>query len=615
MSRDFNAAVKNNPLKTRSDFEKCLIDLVTPVYQQMTAENKLGAVHLSDSAAVYDEKRRDVEGFLRTLWGLGPLFSHEEACQKYPQLKIQAEDGIIAGTNPASEFYWGQLNDYDQLFVEMGSLATYLIVTKKSFYDRLTTQQQQNIYNWLNQINLHTIPNTNWLFFRILVNTFFDYIKRPNEQQLTKDLAEIETYYLDDGWYFDGYENQIDYYIPFGMQYYGLLFSILTKDKNIPAVKNFLARGSQFAQTFKDWFVKDGTALPFGRSLTYRFAQSSFFAIASVAQLDYENFSTAESKYLLLQNMRQWFARPIFTAEGFLSIGYGYPNLIMGEGYNAPGSPYWSFKNFIVLLLDNNDSFWQVSEKSPQWNEKESNPYTHQILRHDASGQDLTVFTMGQHSHEHAHGEAKYEKYAYSTTFGFSVAKGSVLPKQGAFDSTLAVSSTENHLQTVFGYDDYCVHENYLYGKWTPFPGTTIETFVIPSYPWHLRLHIINNQQTLFIQGGSFSAPDDGQLLKDSKEMTLYQSSVGTTAALALTDNWQTELQMPEPNTNVLYAKTVLPILKGTIRPGKNFLAAAFLGAGHQSYPLEKLPSYTLNGNLLTFTTSEEIISIHLSEL
>ncbi|WP_276330823.1 DUF2264 domain-containing protein [Pediococcus acidilactici] len=46
-----------------------------------------------------------------------------------------ATEGILAGTNPNSQFYWGKLDDYDQLFVEMGSLATFLILTRKFFLE------------------------------------------------------------------------------------------------------------------------------------------------------------------------------------------------------------------------------------------------------------------------------------------------------------------------------------------------------------------------------------------------------------------------------------------------------------------------------------------------
>ena len=168
----FNQQLAENPLKTRDDFVQSLIDLINPLYKTMREENLEGRVHLGESGAVYDENRRDIEGFMRTLWGVGPLCSTQERAEKFSQYYKPATEGILAGTNPNSQFYWGKLDDYDQLFVEMGSLATFLILTRKFFWSKLDKKQQLNIYKWMDQINHQTIPQTNWLFFRILVNTF-----------------------------------------------------------------------------------------------------------------------------------------------------------------------------------------------------------------------------------------------------------------------------------------------------------------------------------------------------------------------------------------------------------------------------------------------------------
>ena len=52
------------------------------------------------------------------------------------------------------------------------------------------------------------------------------------------------------------------------------------------------------------------------------------------------------NKTLLAKHLHCWMQQAIFTYDGRLSIGYHYENLVMAEGYNAPGSPYWAFKTF-----------------------------------------------------------------------------------------------------------------------------------------------------------------------------------------------------------------------------------------------------------------------------
>lgn len=612
----FNRTLKENPLQTRHDMEQALIALTAPVYRVMKEQQMPGRFHLADSGAVYDRGRRDVEGFLRTLWGIGPLCATKEKAREFKEYFDAANEGILAGCDPDSRYYWGQLNDYDQLFVEMGALATYLMLTKEHFWDTLSQARQTQIYDWLMQINRHTIPNTNWLFFRILVNTFCERaaLAFPHEQ-LEKDLAAIETYYLDDGWYFDGYENQIDYYIPFALQYYPLLFTVLTPDQDSRTVAEYRKRGAVFAKTFKDWFTSKGAALPFGRSQTYRFAQSAYFAAAAFAHIDFEDFSLAEAKHLLLGNMRHWFGQPIFTEEGFLSVGYHYPNLVMAEGYNAPGSPYWAFKNFIVLALPESDPFWQATPAVPSFEAKIRNPHSRMLLVHDDSGEEVQAFTCGQHSHEHAHGEAKYEKFVYSSTFGFSVAKGGVLAKQGAFDNTLAISESDTHYRTVFGYQDYQICDEYTYGRWQPWEDCQIDSFIIPCYPWHLRLHIVDTQRAVNLLVGSFSAPDYGQSLLETDDELRYRCDIGTIGLKTFTAPAALELTRPEPNTNLLFDKTVLPQAAYKLVPGRHFLLLGCLGQAGTCTNVPELLHARLEGAELIWQSSRQEQRVTLKQL
>lgn len=614
----FNDTLKTNPLQSRADWVAALEDLLDPVYALMAAEAKQGRVRLGVSGSVYNEPRREVEGFMRTLWGVGPLCSTSARAKQYRQYFEPATAGILAGIDPDSPFYWGELEDYDQLFVEMGALATFLILTRDFFYQQLPVAQQRQLYAWLNQINQHTIPKNNWLFFRVLVNTFFQYagLTIP-EGQPQADLDALDSYYLADGWYFDGYKNQIDYYIPFGMQYYQVLYSALAYDPSEPHVAKFKARAAVFGQTFKDWFVKDGTAVPFGRSQTYRFAQAGWWAVAALAHTPLEGMTAAEAKYLLSANLHQWFNRPIFSSDGLLTVGYGYSNLVMAEGYNAPGSPYWALKSFIHLALPDDDPFWTLPETVPAFPERALNPHARMLLIHSADGQELQDFTAGQHSHEHAQGESKYEKFVYSTTFGFSVKKGSVLPKQGAFDNTLAVSESAIDFRTVFGYADYAVHSDYVYGKWQPWPDVMIKTFIVPLYPWHLRLHVIETARPLNLIEGSFSAPIGGQILPVALPQAgvFYQSAVGTVGILALSPQWQAQLEQPEPNTNMLYPLTKLPELTASLQPGHYQLAAACLGAAHDQTAGPQPVAMSLVGKQLTFTVGSAQKTVTLREL
>jgi hypothetical protein len=574
----FNQAVKNNPLLTRADVEQSFLDIVKPVMAILKQEQP-GRLDIGKSGAVYDETRIETEGFLRLLWGFGPLFSDEAKVAAYPELFKAVTEGILAGTDPASSSYWrGDLRDYDQSFVEMGALAAFLIETKGSFWDTLAIEENQQLHAWLNQINLKQIPHTNWLFFRVLVNTFFLNSQCDvDEQLLEQDLAEIDSYYLNDGWYYDGYRNQIDYYIPFAMQYYGLLFTQLTDDEENRFTPLFKERGALFARTFKNWFDAKGAALPFGRSQTYRFAQSAYWSAMVVAKVVPEKMSLGQMKHLVLANLRYWFSQPIFSTDGLLTVGYAYPNLNMAEGYNAPGSPYWAMKTYLLLALPETDEFWQVAEEAVLFDEKQVQENPRMLMIHSQSGNQLQAFTAGQHSHEHAHGQAKYEKYVYSTTFGFSVPKGNVLLKQGAFDNTLAISETGKYYQTVFGYEEFAVTDQAVYSKWCPWEDVSIKNYIIPIFPWHVRVHEVATKRPLYLAEGGFSTQRTGEWLKNEGQL-MYKNDIGISGIIPIRGHWKMNPLEPEPNTNVLFNRTVLPTLTTKIEPGKALLISIVLG-------------------------------------
>ena len=82
----------------------------------------------------------------------------------------------------------------------------------------------------------------------------------------------------------------------------------------------------EFAKQFLYWFDEDGAALPFGRSLTYRFAQVSFFSACLLCGI--EPLPIGVMKGLIVRHMKYWLSLPVFDRNGILTIGYGYPNLI-----------------------------------------------------------------------------------------------------------------------------------------------------------------------------------------------------------------------------------------------------------------------------------------------
>lgn len=164
----------------------------------------------------------------------------------------------------------------------------------------------------MDQVNHKVIPKTNWLFFRAMVNQFIDdtgYM--DNSALIDADYAITNKHYLGHGWSYDGYVNQIDNYIPFAYQFFTILTVGLadTDDKQSQLLKQ---RAKAFVPSYANWFAADGAALPYGRSLDYRFAQAAFWAAYAYAHVDLpDGYSLGDIKHLLLNNLRWWFQQNI----------------------------------------------------------------------------------------------------------------------------------------------------------------------------------------------------------------------------------------------------------------------------------------------------------------
>jgi hypothetical protein len=660
--RPFNAQLADNPLRTRADLQRAVEQILDPVMRLCLASGRYGRLHLSNSAALYDDDRAQIEGFCRLLWGLGPLMTDSTERARHPQWWAYVTDSFVHCTNPDDPDYWGGgLTDYDQIFVEMGAIAAFLYESKTTFWDQLSASDQQHILDWLEQVNHRQLPKTNWLFFRILVNNWFVDTGHPDHAKLIDaDWQIVSHHYLGRGWSYDGYVNQIDNYIPGAYHFFSLLragFEDAFPDRSDTIRQQCAVIRDHAAAFFPDyagWFASDGACVPFGRSLDYRFFQSGFWAASAFAHVTPpRGWSLGMVKHLLLANLRWWFAQPMFQADGTLLVGYCYPNMNMAEGYNGPASAYWALTTMIILALPASDPFWShtVEESVPDrllgvdpLTHLHTEPQPRMLVARSKTGKEVQVFTAGQHSHEHALGDAKYEKFVYSTSFAFSVPKSRILLKQGAFDSTLALSQNADSLwwKVPFGFAKWAIHDRYTYSLWNPWENVSVQSFIIPCMPWHVRVHVIDTDRVLHCAEGGFSLPTPYPLTDGSDGGTeahpkavlndVSASSVSSVSSVFYRDpvlhaitglvaspGFTAEMTMPEPNTNVRWARQTIPLQQGTLQPGHHVLVSLYLGdrEAESVRPdgLIDVPTVRLQGSHLTLSWKGHQSGITLEEI
>lgn len=606
---------QRNPLKTREDMKAMLsqmLDALLPYYSEGGA-----GVNLGYSGYHYTDRGAWLEGYSRALWGIGPLV----AGGGYHQSVEQTLRGLRNGTDPMHEEYWGDPEDYDQRLVEMTAIGYSILLKPEVFWDVLSPREKSNVYSWLNRINQVQVVDNNWNFFRVLVNLAFDKVGMPYDENLMEEtLCRIDSMYREEGWFQDGNTGAFDYYNSLAFHFYSMIYYRERKDIDQERCMRYREYAILFAQQFRQWFSNEGMAFPFGRSQTYRFAQVSSFVAAAMAGI--EVIPWGECKWMVLNHLRSWVQMPIFERDGVLSIGYGYPNLVMSEIYNAPGSPYWSFKLFGVLALQEDHPFWRVEEQMPTVEKEGMVQKVPGFLIQRLEKGNHVVALSGKQSRGISCGyslsgfASKYGKFAYSSRYGFSISRNLYTLEQGAFDSMLALKEGEGSYYHVrLDQEMVEINRQYLHTRWSPWDDVVINTLLIPIRGGHIRCHHIDSARTLETAEGGFCLKklDRGNSIHRETGWIEAEANNSYSRISDISNPIrQGVIVYPEPNTNLIYSSTMLPMLTGTIAPGLTWLCCAVY-AGETRREMENdVPEIGAEGNKIVVRLGHTIINVEV---
>ncbi len=574
---------------------------------------------VGEHSAPYGKADVALEGYARVLWGLGPLLAQSnESLSPWARQEIHGwaeltRQGLIHGTDPNHPEYWGQPKDNDHKFVEMAAIAHGMLLAPHIYWLPLTETQKDNVVRWFLAINGRKIYGNNWISFRILVNTMLYKLgAAPLSDQIRVDMETFENNYEGGGWYHDGHPGQKDYYIAFAMHFYGLLTAVHLREEFPEYTAVLKSRAEAFFRDFIYWFDGKGRSVPFGRSLTYRFAHTAAFGAMAYARV---SVPMGQLRELVLDNLEYWSGQPIFDRDGVLSVGYGYPNLCMSEMYNAGGSPYWGLKSFLILALPEDHPFWTEPAERLSRAQRKLLPDANMIAAREGDDHAL-LYPAGHFGAEAGNADAKYQKFVYSSVFAFSISRGNTLTS-GAFDSTLAASEAGEDFWRMrrrslqFEVTEHCTRALY-----DLMPGVTVESIVIPLDFGHVRVHYLRTDRAIDLADGGFAIPkeagfdsmDDHMVFRSEK---LLQCDFPWAAAgcACLDEYGKTELIAPFPNTNLLHGLTVIPTLRCRVQPGEHWLAAFFYGAEAQIDRLQ-IPSIQVTNDKICLSWGEKTITL-----
>ncbi len=571
-----------DPPETRADVQQAARDLFEP----LAAHWSPGRARIvpGSTRATFPEAATGLEGFARPLWMLAPVTAGGGDFGYWAAYR----DGLVHGTDPDHREFWGPITDRNrQAAVETAPIGVALALVPDRLWEPLDPAQQDRVAAWLRGVNDLDLGPSNWLFFRILANCGLAAVGAAHDaEQVERDLEVLDGLYRGNGWY-----HERDYYTAWEYHVDGLLYARLAPDAcRFPEyVAAFRDRATAYIPEFAAWFAPDGAALPYGRSLTYRFAQGAFWGALGLGHVDptEAGLTWGHVRGLWERQFAYWVAMPV-TRDGILSVGYTYPTERVADVYNSPASPYWACKWFLPLALSDDHPFWQAEPKPlPDVDAVQPQPEGGLVLCRD----DDHVFGLAAGAY---HGGPKYAKFAYSTDYGFTVPTGETSPAGAGPDSTLLLTDEGTDYRARES-TEATMTDDTIHSRWEPWPDVTLETWLVPSLPWHVRLHVLETGRELEAIEGGFALPR-----RNDHDPTTYEETGGPGSATACYPDGVSTIRVPEraederdgdviaptPNANLVHPRPVVPVLSGTTPPGTHWFVCSVY-AGEESVPEE----------------------------
>jgi hypothetical protein len=176
---------------------------------------------------------------------------------------------------------------------------------------------------------------------------------------------------------------------------------------------------------------------------------------------------------------------------------------------------------------------------------------------------------------------AKYAKFAYSTAFGFAVPTAPIGLESAAIDSMLAFSEDGRYWRTRLENVRWSVEDDadavpVIAAVWSPWPDVEVETRLRFSGDWHIREYRVTTARPLLTAEGAFCVPlGEGARTHQSDSSALSVETNRASGIRDLTTGRHSVVHRPDPNSQLLWPRTLPPTLQGELTPGEHRLITA----------------------------------------
>ncbi|MBR3640020.1 MAG: DUF2264 domain-containing protein, partial [Clostridia bacterium] len=242
-----------------------------------------------------------MEAVFRPLWGIGPIL-RESIEVKIGDRCVRADELIreimLRGTDEDDPLCFSKYAARDvagfsnQAATELAGYAVALHFASDLLWDPYSDKEKKQVGGWISEWasrGLRLSWENNHFWFPLIVLATLEKLSVPTPDvsaDVARAFSVLDTMYISDGWYQDGVFGRFDYYLPWSLHLYPLLWSVIadgTAYFDPSRAAEYKRRAETFIPFYLKFFDRDGSVPAMGRSLAYRFAESAIFPVAALA--------------------------------------------------------------------------------------------------------------------------------------------------------------------------------------------------------------------------------------------------------------------------------------------------------------------------------------------
>lgn len=309
--------------------------------------------------SIYGARNDAIEGVTR----LAPLWAAYAAWSGADPGRAAAMNAhlgrvLVAGCDPDSPGYWGDIEDHSTLICEGADVALAVWLGRDSFWRALEPRDRTRVTRWLRQaVGRRTVDN-NWHLFVILIDAVLSVLVDGHEFSSGNLLDRIDSFRVANGCFLDGPNGKVDFYNAWGFHYAIFWLGEIRPDV-LPAHWSGLL--GEFVDWYQYLFTPTGTPL-FGRSLCYRFATPGPLISAALRAPEVVDAATAASAFAA--NTRH-FVRAGGLVDGRFTQGVFGDDLRWLDAYSGPASAFWGTRSMVLFWYAGSTIDWaRVNESA-----------------------------------------------------------------------------------------------------------------------------------------------------------------------------------------------------------------------------------------------------------